>query len=128
MAGVLDAIRGGNPREQAAFIYAPGVVLALMGVGLIFGAGATRFAIEGKMGFVAWILAPLVIGFIGWIVAMRLAEVHLIRAGMILSDIDAHWGVVEEAEDESAVYLDWLAKTIHIDSDCFVSLGDFIDG
>ena len=40
---------------------------------------------------------------------MRLAEVHLIRASMILSDIDAHWGVVEEAEDESAVYLDWLA-------------------
>ena len=39
-----------------------------------------------------------------------LAAVHLIRAGMILSDIDAHWGVVEETEDDSAVYLDWLAK------------------
>ena len=42
--------------------------------------------------------------------ALRLAEVHLIRAGMILSDIDAHWGVVEEGEDDGAVYLDWLAK------------------
>ena len=57
MNGVLDAIRGGNPREQAAFIYAPGVCLALMGMGLIFGAGATRLAIEGKMNFAVWILA-----------------------------------------------------------------------
>ena len=110
MSGILDSIRGANPREQAAFIYAPGVVLALMGVGLIFGAGATRLAIEGRMGFAAWILAPLAIGIAGWFTSLRLAEVHLIRASMVLSDIDAHWGVVEEAEDESAVYLDWLAK------------------
>lgn len=110
MSGVLDSIRGSNPREQAAFIYAPGVALAFMGVGLIFGAGATRLAIEGRMGFAAWILAPVVIGIAGWMLALRLAETHLIRASMILSDIDAHWGVVEEAEDEGAVYLDWLAK------------------
>lgn len=110
MNGVLDAIRGANPREQAAFIYAPGAALALMGMGLIFGAGATRLSIEGQMNFAAWILAPLVIGCIGWMTALRLAEEHLIRAGMILSDIDAHWGVVEESEDEGSVYLDWLAK------------------
>jgi hypothetical protein len=111
MIGVLDAIRGGNPREQAAFIYAPGTALAVMGVALIFSAGATRLAIEGRTGFAAWILAPLCIGILGWIAALRLAETHLIRAGMILSDIDAHWGVVEEDEDEGAVYLDWLAKS-----------------
>ena len=71
MAGVLDSIRGGNPREQAAFIYAPGAALALMGVALIFGAGATRLAIEGRMGFVPWVIAPACLGIIGWIVALR---------------------------------------------------------
>ena len=109
MAGVLDSIRGENPREQAAFIYAPGAALALMGVALIFGAGATRLAIEGQIGFVPWVIAPACLGMIGWIVALKLADRHLIRAGMILSDIDAHWGVVESAEDDKAVYLDWLA-------------------
>lgn len=109
MAGVLDSIRGENPREQAAFIYAPGAALALMGVALIFGAGATRLAIEGRLGFVLWLGAPGCLGILGWIVAQKLADQYLIRAGMILSDIDAHWGVVESEEDERAVYLDWLA-------------------
>ena len=109
MAGVLDSIRGANPREQAAFIYAPGVALAFMGVALIFGAGATRLAIEGRVEFVPWVMAPGFLGFVGWIVAQKLADHHLIRAGMILSDIDSHWGVVESEEDERAVYLDWLA-------------------
>ena len=109
MTGILDSIRGENPREQAAFIYAPGAALALMGVALIFGAGATRLAIEGQMGFVPWVIAPACLGIIGWVIALKLADRHLIRAGMILSDIDAHWGVVESAEDDKAVYLDWLA-------------------
>ena len=108
MAGVLT-LSEENPREQAAFIYAPGAALALMGVALIFGAGATRLAIDGRMGFVPWVIAPACLGIIGWIVALKLADRHLIRAGMILSDIDAHWGGVESVEDERAVYLDWLA-------------------
>ena len=110
MEGVLDSIRGENPRAQAAFIYAPGVALAIIGVALIFGAGATRLAIEGKFGFAAWILSPMIIGLLGWFTALRLANVHLIRAGMILADIDAHWNIVEDSEDKGAVYLDWLAK------------------
>ena len=109
-AVVLDSIRGENPREQAAFIYAPGAALALIGVALIFGAGATRLAIEGRMGFVLWLIVPASLGVLGWVVALKLADRHLIRAGMILSDIDAHWGVAESAVDERGVYLDWLAK------------------
>ena len=108
--GTLDLIRGQNPREQAAFIYAPGVALGGMGLSLIFASGATRLVIEGRVSFAGWIILPLLVGGIGWWCAVRLASQYLIRAGMILSDIDAHWGVLEEGDDDNSVYLEWVAQ------------------
>jgi hypothetical protein len=109
-AGVLDSIRGQNPREQAAFIYAPGLALAILGIALIFGAGATRLVIEGQTRFMLWLAGPMFMGLIGWIAALRLAKIHLLRASMIVSDIDAHWSLLDEGDDPRSVYLDWLAK------------------
>ena len=85
--------------------------MAIIGIPLIFGAGATRLAIEGRYNFGAWIFSPMVIGLLGWFTALRLANVHLVRAGMILADIDAHWNIVEDNDEKGAVYLDWLAKS-----------------
>ena len=110
LAPTLDAIRGQNPREQAAFIYAPGVALGIMGVAIIFASGATRLVIEGQANYVGWMFLPLVLGIIGWLVAEKLATKYLVRAGMVLADIDAHWGMLEEGDEERSVYLDWLAK------------------
>ena|GEM_PF-4574685 len=108
--GVLDLIRGQNPREQAAFIYAPGVALGGMGLSLILASGATRLVIDGRMSFAGWMILPLLVGAGGWWTAMRLADQYLIRAGMVLSDIDAHWGVLENGEEDNSVYLEWLAQ------------------
>ncbi len=110
LAPTLDAIRGQNPREQAAFIYAPGVALGSMGLAVIFAAGATRLVIEGQGNYVGWILFPFALGVLGWLLAERLSKKYLIRAGMVLMDIDAHWGTLAEGDEERSVYLDWLAK------------------
>ena len=109
IAPVLDMLRGQNPKEQAAFIYAPGVALGLMGLSLLFSTGATRLVIEGQHKLAPWILLPLGVGVVGWLVALRLAPTYLLRASMILVDIDAHWNSLEDGDQEDGVYLDWLA-------------------
>ena len=110
IAGVLDSIRGQNPREQAAFIYAPGVVLGVVGLALIVGAGATKLVIEGQIQWVWWLTMPLLLGLVGWIAALRLAPSQLIRGGMLLTDIDAHWGMVDGEENPREVYLEWTSQ------------------
>lgn len=110
MAGVLDSIRGQNPREQAAFIYAPGTVLGLVGLTLIVGSGATKLAIDGQTQWGWWLIAPASLGLLGWVAAMRLAPSQLVRGSMLLTDIDAHWGMVDGEENPREVYLEWTSS------------------
>jgi hypothetical protein len=106
----LDAIRGSNPREQAAFIYAPGIALAVLGISIAFAAGGARAALDGKIYFGLLILMPLFLGVIGFFIARGLVSTELVRAVALLEEIDSHWKRVNNLEDDNEVYLDWLAK------------------
>lgn len=107
---ILDMARGQNPREQAAFIYAPGVALLLVGLGLAFASGGLRATLSGNPIWGLLILLPYLLGGAGFVLALSLVEEELLRVGTILTEIDAHWGAVEEGDDPNAVYLDWLAN------------------
>lgn len=106
---LLDMVRGQNPREQAAFIYAPGVALVVVGLTLALAAGGLRAALSGLYMWGILIGLPYVMGLAGFGIALRLVQEELLRVGSILVDIDAHWQGIEEGEDPNAVYLDWLA-------------------
>ena len=86
-------VRGQNPREQAAFIYAPGIALIIVGLSLAFAAGGVRAFLAGSEVW-GWLLVLIVVG-IGFICALYLVEEELLR-GSILVDIDAHWHSVQE--------------------------------
>lgn len=109
-APLLDALRGQNPREQAAFIYAPGLVLGT--VGLLFGAaagGVGRVMLGDPTGW-ALVLAPWLVvpPLVRW--GAGLAERYWARAASVLADIDARHAAVSPSEDARAVYLDGLVR------------------
>ena len=107
---VLDAIRGSNPREQAAFIYAPGFALAVLGVGLALASGGVRAVLEGRSEFGVLIGGPFLFGLLGFWLARQLVDRELVRGVMILAEVDARWKQVSDDEElEQTVYLEWLA-------------------
>jgi hypothetical protein len=110
MSSILDLVRGSNPREQAAFIYAPGVALALLGIAIAFASGGARAALSGNPVLGLLVALPIVLGGVGYWWARSLVERELIRGVAILAEIDAHWRLVTDDEDAGAVYLDWVAK------------------
>jgi len=59
LAGVFDAIRGPNPRLQAALLYAPGVALALSGSATILAAWGAGRAVVGEPAAAALLLVPV---------------------------------------------------------------------
>ena len=108
---LLDAIRGSNPREQAAFIYAPGFALAVLGLGLALASGGVRAILEGRTEFGVLVGLPFVFGLIGFWLARHLVQQELVRGVMILAEVDARWKQVSDDEQmELAVYLEWVAK------------------
>jgi len=110
MNPILDLVRGSNPKEQAAFIYAPGVALALLGIAIAFASGGARAALSGNPVLGSLVALPIVLGGIGFWWARTLVERELVRGVAILAEIDAHWIQATEDEDAGAVYLDWVAK------------------
>ena len=116
----LDALRGQNPRAQAAFIYAPGMCLHLwlcllrwhlqvlerfvwQCVGLVDGAAVDRWSF-------------------GVARCSRFAFQY-VRATMVLAEIDALWSIGQNDEAEPPAFiwreLLWL---------CFVLLGEAVAG
>ncbi|MEL6344868.1 MAG: hypothetical protein AAFV53_17255 [Myxococcota bacterium] len=110
LAGALDALRGSNPRMQAALIYAPGFALAVVLIAVGFAAAGLSGALQGWAPGWAFLALPPVVGVLGWFAALPLAEQYYVRATALLSEVDAQWAGVEEAEEASSVYLDWLAQ------------------
>ena len=70
---LLDALRGPNPRAQAAFIYAPGFTLLLMGLLLGLSVEGGLQVLHGRSIFGFFVLLPWVIGVIGCVLALKLA-------------------------------------------------------
>ncbi len=110
LAGLMNLVRGNNPRMQAALIYAPGVALAVVGVAVGMAASGAGGVLMGWTPGYALLAVPPAVGVMGWLVARPLADAWYVRATALLSEIDAQWAGLEEAEEADRVYLDWLAE------------------
>jgi len=110
VSGLLEALRGANPRMQAALIYSPGAALAIVGIAVYLASAGLAGAMAGWMPGLAFLAIPPAVGVAGLIVARKLAERYYVRTTTILSEIDAEWAGQDEAEEAGRVYLDWLAQ------------------
>lgn len=110
-APLLDLIRGANPRSHAAFVYAPGALLAV-------GSGVAYSASLGPTWVLAnpWVAAlglssGFALGGLCGIVLPRVAGKTWYRASSVLSEGDAAVKAVSRDEgDHGGVYLDWLLR------------------
>lgn len=116
---LLDMIRGPNPRESAAFIYAPGLVILLAGGAVSCGvwglevvASAARGLGEGGvLGGVALLVPLLPVG----LAALRLgseARRTWFRASLVLAEVDARYAAMAKPEEALHVYLDWTLRIL----------------
>ncbi len=110
LAGLLEALRGDNPRLQAALIYAPGVVLAVGGVAIVLAASGARAVIEGDPLGLVRVGAPILWSAVAWVPAGGLARTYHHRTTTLLAEIDARYASVDVEDDERAVYLEWLVR------------------
>lgn len=105
LSAVLDALRGDNPRMQAALIYAPGVALAIVGLSLGFAAMGLEAALGGwTLGWL-WLAIPAAVGGVCWLFVSALAEQFYVRATLLLAEVDGAWGSRETPEMSLEVYL-----------------------
>jgi hypothetical protein len=106
LSALLDAIRGENPRMQAALIYAPGVALAFVGTAVEFGAIGLEAALGGwSLGW-AWLAIPAIMGAIAWSAVGTVAERFYVRASLLLADVEGAWAQAETTETVGQVYLE----------------------
>ena len=107
---LLDLVRGNNHRAQAAFLYAPGFVLAFTGVLIQVATGGLRMVYQGNL--LGWLLlaAPLVCAVIVGLPLPSLARRNWFRAGNVIAEIDARYAILETAEDAQRAYLDWAVR------------------
>ena len=110
LAAVLDALRGANPRMQAALIYAPAVVLGVGGLASALAAAGLRAGLLGWAPGWAFLALPPVIGVVGLALARPLADVWYVRATALLAEIDGQWAGVENIAEQRTVYLEWAAR------------------
>lgn len=111
LAGLFDAIRGANPRLQAALLYAPGAALALSGSATIAAAwGAGRLLLGDPAG-VLGLVAPFGVAALGLALAVRFAPA-MSGIGAVLGEIEAAWANAEDPEDARAVYLEWTVRLV----------------
>ena len=103
----LDMVRGNNPRAQAAFLYAPGLILGASGLLLGQACFSVSAAIEGSV--LAWvcIAAPYLLAALIWRPVPRLARRAWFGGTAVLADIRARYETLLDAEEARRVYLDW---------------------
>jgi hypothetical protein len=108
--GVLDAVRGQNPREQAAFLYAPGVVLLVAGGAVALSGEGARMVWTGQWFGWIWLAIPWILAVLCAVRVPNLATLGWWRGGVVLADIDARWAALEGPESANAVYLEWAVR------------------
>ena len=109
-AALLDALRGDNPRMQAALIYAPGVALLLVGLSVEFAAIGMELALTGWSTGWLWLGIPAGLGAIAFATVGPLAERFYVRASLLLAEVDGAWGQAQTAELAETVYLEKLGR------------------
>lgn len=102
---LLDALRGNNPRPQAAIIYALGPMVFIGGVVLDVAAGAAVGDVPLAVVALPWVLGAASYPMIG-----PLADRVWFQATMVLEDIKARYAAVEDPEDAKRVYMDWTLR------------------
>ncbi|HHO50317.1 MAG TPA: hypothetical protein ENK18_05450 [Deltaproteobacteria bacterium] len=109
-SGLLDLTRGSNPRAQAAFIYAPGVVL--IGSGLLAQRAAHGVGAAAAGDVVGWLELGLPFGVAALCLLPlpRLARSQWFRGAAVVADIDARYAALLDPEEASRVYLDWIVR------------------
>ena len=107
---VLDALRGDNPRMQAALIYAPGVALFVVALSVAFSAGGLGRAVAGDSSGWGLLLVPPVLGALGWGIAQPLSDRYYVRATALLTEVDGLVAGVAGADEDRLVYLEWLSR------------------
>lgn len=113
MEPLLDAVRGSNPRAQAAFLYAPGAALAACGGAVWLASVAVGQGAVGELTWLPALAVPFVFATLAWLPLARLGNATWARASAVLSDIDARYAVIEgESDDALRVYLDWSVRFV----------------
>ncbi len=110
LRAAMEALRGSNPRLQAALIYAPGFVLALGGVGVWSSAEGLLAYQEGQTLWWLWLCTPIAIAFGFWLIASPLARSYHYRTTMLLAEIDSYYARLEDPEEAQLVYLQWTLR------------------
>lgn len=109
-APLLDLIRGQNPRPQAAFLYAPGIVLTLCGLVVGWGATAGPTILAGDpVGLVPLVL-PIPLAAAAWAQLDGLARSSWFRGSAVLAEIDARYAALADRREALRVYLDWTVR------------------
>ena len=109
-APLLDALRGANPRPQAALIYAPGVAIFVVGAAIFLAGAGAGAALDGRPAGLLWAALPVALGLAGAAVAPRLGARLYARATLVLAEVDAAYGLAPRAEAAAEVYLGWAAR------------------
>lgn len=107
---LLDLVRGQNHPAQAAFIYAPALVLVAGGlVGFLAATGVSRIVDGQLLGWVA-LLAPVPLAIGAGLRVPGLARRNWFRAGHVMAEVDARYALLEDQEERLGVYLDWTVR------------------
>ncbi len=109
-SGLLDLLRGHNQRAQAAFIWAPGLVLAAAGGLVALASWGLAQGWEGQPLAFAALALPFGGAVLAWIPVPALARKSWFRASAVLADIDARYAALEEYEEGQRAYLDWVVR------------------
>jgi hypothetical protein len=111
LAGLMNALRGGNPRLQAALIYAPGFVLAMGGLGVWSASVWAELWLEphGSAIWFWWIM-PVSLAILSLGLTGPLARGFHYRTTALLSEIDSYYARLEDPEEAQAVYLQWAVR------------------
>ncbi len=113
-AVLLDLVRGHNPRAQAAFLYAPGLVLLGVGALLVPSAGAVQFASTSPVAALS-LLLPVIPGLAALPFLPDVARRAWHRASLVVTEIDARYAALADPEEARRVYLDWIVRFLPAD-------------
>lgn len=109
-APLLDAIRGANVRAQAAFIYAPGLVLVIAGGLLGLASDGAVAAAGGAWLGAGWVALLFVLAALAIVPVPGLARRTWFVGSAVVSEIDARDASLADPEEAMSVYLGWSVR------------------
>lgn len=112
-APLLDLVRGSNPRQQAAFLYAPGVVVLACGAAVYAASLGVEAVGRGELSGALWLVAPLPLAAAA-LLGLPARSESWYPGGLVLAEIDARHATFEDPEEARRVYLDWVVRFLPV--------------